>query len=503
MLSASTGLLSTLIVIPVALHELGSQRYGLWVVLWQLVGYLNILDLGVAYAATRDLAAAQAAGDRRVIVEVVASGFYLYAGLGIAFFALGWILLPLLPVLTRGADGTIEAARWPLFLLLGHGLLGFPTRFISAANIGAQAIAASGVVGFVQGLTNIAVAVLLLRTGAGLIALPIGIIASDLIAMVLQGIILARVYGLKTLRPSGIRAAAVRRLLGFGLQLFATGMAWTIVSGTDSIVISARLGLAAVALFAVSYRIPSQLVQLVNLGVDVTMPGLTGVMTAESVTRRSETYAELLRAVGAFAGVCAAGVVVLLRPFMRLWVGPEQMAGVALVVVMAYLVVHHPVQHVLGVAMVAARDVRVLAAVTLAEAGANLGLSLLAVGVFGVPGVLYATALAGWINVGYGLWKSARLTGLRPSAVLAAAFGNAAVAAAVGVAAGLLVGLSRFGGSWGSFLIGAGGWAAITLIGLAIVDRLLLRGRLRTTVRSLLNAARSGRAPVAPAPDSI
>lgn len=491
LLSASTGLLSTLIVIPVALRNLRYEQYGLWVVLWQLVGYLNLLDLGVAYAATRDLAAAQAARDRRTIEETATTGFYLYAGLGVVFFALGWILLLMLPYVTRGSREVIATTRWTLLLLLTHGLLAFPARFLAAANVAAQAIAMSGIVGFVQGITNIVVAILLLHGGVGLNALPLGILTSDLVAVGLHGIVFNRIYRLTTLRLSGIRAAAARHLLGFSLPVFVTGVSWTVVAGTDSIVVSARLGLAAAALFAVSYRIPSQLVSLVNLGTDVTMPGLTSVMVAESIPRRARVYAELLCIVGLFSGVCAAGVLVWLRQFIRLWLGSDHAVGLPLIVIMAYLVAHHPVQHVLAVVLTAARDVRKFAVVTLVEAGTNLGLSLLAVGFLGLPGVLYATATAGWINIGYGLWKSARLTGLRPSEVVAAAFGTAAMAAGTGVAAGMFVRPWLFGASWGSFLVGVGSWAAVTLLGLAAMDRLVLHARLETTVRSLLVAALS------------
>lgn len=498
LLSASTGLISTLVLIPVALEELGYDRYGLWILLWQLTAYLNFLDLGIAYAASRDLAAAHAARDRRLVEETVASGFYLYAGLGVAFFALGWVFLPLLPHLSHGTQETMALARWPLFLLLVHGVIAFPARFLASADIGAQAVAASGLVGFVQGLANVVVAVVLLRAGVGLGSLPAAIVTSDFIALVLHSAVFSRVYGLRVLVPSNVRAGAVWRLVRFSVTVFVAGLGWTIVAGTDAVVVSARLGLPAAALFAVSYRIPSQLVQLVNLGADVTLPGLTGVMTAESWGRRSQAYAELLRLVGATAGMCAAAVLVLLRPFMYLWVGPQLRPDFAFVAIMAYLVVHHPIQHVLALAMTAARDVRVFALVTVAEAAANLGLSLAVVGSFGVPGVLYATALAGWINVGYGLWKSSRLTGLRPEATFSFAFGPAAAVTAVGFGTGLMVQGLGLTASWGRFLVGSGTWVVMTALAVTVLDQGLYRGQLRSSIGSLLLALRPPRTVVLP-----
>ncbi|MDR7550692.1 MAG: lipopolysaccharide biosynthesis protein [Armatimonadota bacterium] len=498
LLSASTGLISTLVLMPVALEGLGSERYGLWVLLWQLTGYLNLLDLGIAYAASRDLAAAHAARNRRLVEETVATGFYLYAGLGLAFFGIGWVLLPLVPHLSHGARETATLARWPLLLLLTHGIIAFPARFLASANIGAQAVAASGVVSFVQGLVNVITATLMLRSGVGLSSLPAAIVMSDLIALALHSGVFSRLYGLRVLMLSNVRAAAIRRLVGFSVPVFVAGLGWTIVAGTDAVVVSARLGLTAAAFFAVSYRIPSQLVQLVNLGADVTLPGLTGIMTAESWGRRSHAYAELLRLVGAAAGLCAAAVLVLLRPFMYLWVGPQPRPDLAFVAIMAYLVVHHPIQHVLALAMTAARDVRVFAAVAVAEAAANLGLSLAAVGLFGVPGVLYATALAGWINVGYGLWKSSRLTGLRPAATFGFAFGHAAAVTAVGFGAGLVTQVLGLTASWGRFLLGSGAWVVMTVLGLAILDQALYHGQLRSSVGSLLVALRPPRTAVPP-----
>src|SRR5207302_286587 len=152
-------------------------------------------------------------------------------------------------------------------------------------------------------------------------------------------------------------------------------------------------------LLAVNFKVPDQLASLADLVSDVSLPGLTEIVRQRGSRGSAWSLRRLIRLVGLLSGFLAGGVAVFLQPFVRVWVGPRFVPGVFLVLVLSYLVIHHPFQHVLAVAMTAERRLGGFTVVVVLEAAVNLGLSISVVRLWGVAGVLGATAVAGWINV--------------------------------------------------------------------------------------------------------
>jgi O-antigen/teichoic acid export membrane protein len=485
-LSASTGLLSTLILLPIALDYLGPETYGRWTIMFQVVGYAGLLDLGIAYAVTRDLAAARAGRSIDEQRRLIASGFLLYLGLGSALLLCGVVVVPLVSAFVGGAEIT---TAW--LLLVVFAAAAFPVRFLGAANQGTQAIASANIVGFVQGVTNVILAILLLRRGMGISGLALALVASETVALLLQLFVFSRHLGLSSLDPRLFHFGSARRLLGFSLQLFVTGVSWTIVWSVDPLVIGATLGASAVTVYAVNIRVPSQLVALVNLGTDVSMPGFTDIHMRETVAKHRSAYLRLAQLVGLASGLSAAGVVVFLRPFVDVWVGVRYETSIAVVLALAYLVVHHPIQHVCSVVLTSARQIRTFAWVTVIEATVNITLSLLLVRDFGILGVLVATILAGWIDLSYVLWKAAQLTGLSVPVAASAPFGIAACSAMTGALAEVGISWVSWPSSWGGLLAHGAIWCVVAIILFASVDAALMHGRVRWLVGDVLRATRA------------
>jgi O-antigen/teichoic acid export membrane protein len=483
LLSASTGLLSTLILIPVALHYLGPESYGRWTIMFQVVGFAGLLDLGISYAVTRDLAAARAGQPIDQQRRLLASGFVLYLALASILILCGVLLMP---VVTSIVSESEIRNTWMLLMLFAAAA--FPVRFIGAANVGAQAIAPASIVGFVQGVTNVLLAVVLLRQGIGIEALALALVVSEALALVLQLAVFQRHVGLSSLDPRGFRFRSATKLLGFSLQVFVTGLSWTIVWSMDPLIVGAALGATAVTMYTVSARVPAQLVALVNLGADVSMPGFTDIHTKESVAERRSAYVRLGQLVGLASGFCAAGVIVFLRPFVDVWVGVGYRPSVPVVLALAYLVIHHPIQHACAVVLVSARAIRTFAWVSAVEATINVALSLILVRPLGILGVLIATILAGLIDLSYVLWKSARIGGMSTLDATVPPFSVAAFACITGVVAELAVSWVDWTTSWRGLFVHGAVWSVISIALFLVTDATLTRGRVRWLVTDVLRA---------------
>jgi len=73
-------------VAPALIHGLGKDGYGTWLLIFSIVGYLELLDLGMSGTAVRFLAAAQGKGDE----DRFAALFY---GLRCHYRRISWIIL--------------------------------------------------------------------------------------------------------------------------------------------------------------------------------------------------------------------------------------------------------------------------------------------------------------------------------------------------------------------------------------------------------------------------
>ncbi|EJM23604.1 membrane protein involved in the export of O-antigen and teichoic acid [Pseudomonas sp. GM21] len=69
--------------IPILIRELGEARFGLLTLIWAVVSYFGLFDLGLGRALTQQVAVAMAENDEKHVGALVATASALMAGLGI------------------------------------------------------------------------------------------------------------------------------------------------------------------------------------------------------------------------------------------------------------------------------------------------------------------------------------------------------------------------------------------------------------------------------------
>ncbi|MDC6134242.1 MATE family efflux transporter, partial [Burkholderia gladioli] len=73
----------SLVTVPAYIHALGVDRYGVVSLVWTLIGYFGILDLGMSMAAQNQISKALASGDPEQCERVFWSACWLNLGTGI------------------------------------------------------------------------------------------------------------------------------------------------------------------------------------------------------------------------------------------------------------------------------------------------------------------------------------------------------------------------------------------------------------------------------------
>ncbi len=80
--------------IPILISELGAARFGLLTLIWAVVSYFGLFDLGLGRALTQLLAVALTEGDSKKVGALVATATVLMAALGLAAGGVMFLLAP-------------------------------------------------------------------------------------------------------------------------------------------------------------------------------------------------------------------------------------------------------------------------------------------------------------------------------------------------------------------------------------------------------------------------
>jgi len=248
-------LLVALVAIPLLIDGMGKERFGLLAIIWMGVGYFSLFDLGLGRALTRLVSERLGRNDLAHLRGLIWTAFILLAMLGIVGAALLIIFSPLLvggalrvPESLYGesvAAFRILAAGIPIVILTAGlvGILEAHQRFrvIALIRIPLGVLTFAGPLISLQFTPSIAWATVVLLVGR-LLALLIYYLAASQVREELR-------------RPQRLEHSHIRPLLSFGGWLTVTNVVGPMLTYLDRFIISAILGLTAVAYYVTPYDI--------------------------------------------------------------------------------------------------------------------------------------------------------------------------------------------------------------------------------------------------------
>ena len=314
-------MLVSLVTVPVYLQQIGLARYGVMSVVWVLLGYFGVFDLGLSRATANQIAKTNGgpAEDREAVFW---TGFWLNGLFGM----LGGVVLylaasPLLaqffkmPEVLRGEIlGVLPwvAASVPMATMSGvlTGTLEGCDRFFA--------------VNFLQVFGTILFQVVPL-----LAALVWGpeltvIIPAAVLARMISAISLA-IAALRALPTNRIRLPQrnwAKKLVGYGAWVSVTNLVSPLLVTLDQMMIGSILGSKAVAY----YSVPFNLVQKVQVIPSALVRALFPRFSNQTSGDAKELATRAVRLIGISMTLIIAPAILLIGPFLKLWVG-EEVAG--------------------------------------------------------------------------------------------------------------------------------------------------------------------------------
>ena len=385
-------------LVPLLLHHLGRDAFGLFATLTSLAGYFALLTFGSALTVPRYVAQHAARNDRVGLSAFVSTYFVVH----LAVAAIGVVIaLALSPVLS--AKLTVPLGLQPLIprawaLVVGAWALGLMGGLCQSFLNGVGDVAIANLANSIRSLLTLLAAGIAIASGHGIS----GVLGALMFASLLGSVI---AYGLVRHRrpdieiaPSLASRAILRETLRPASLYFLMQIAALVVTGTDNVIIGSVLGVGEVAGYAVAFQLWAMGLALLWSGVDALQPFITRWDVENETEKLRGAYLRATAFSVAGAGLFALVLVVWGQDIVRLWVGGAVSVDRRVLAVFAGKLLTATPIHTAALVLAGLGKHKPVALGGAAEAALNLVISLVLVRSLGVLGVALGTLLSGMVT---------------------------------------------------------------------------------------------------------
>jgi len=328
-------------VVPTIIRTLGVERFGCLSIIWTVIGYFSVFDLGLSRTLTKLIADCRAAGRNEEVPSLVVTALtvVLISGLtiaGLVMLGAKWLTVAIFSATAGLQQELYTATMWLAiglpFVLLATAVTGLLEGF--------EQFAALNLIRVPFGAMIYVVPLVARPFGGGLgliTALTVGVRVVNLVVLALSA---RKVVPHAPGSGAGFRRELLRPLFNYGGWLTVSNVIGPVMVYFDRFFIAVLLGSAAVAYYTVPYDVLTRMWVVPTAVQGVLFPAFA-LMRGTGSTRIVDVFARSIRiTLLVMLPLFAIGI---LLPFeaLRLWVGAgfaTQSAHVAQVLMVGVLI---------------------------------------------------------------------------------------------------------------------------------------------------------------------
>jgi O-antigen/teichoic acid export membrane protein len=310
-----------IVAIPLLISGLGVERFGVLTLMWVVIGYFSLLDLGLSRALTQLVADRLGRGRHDEVPALVWTALALVLGLGLAGTVVAALIAPWLIQELVTLPEWLRAETLPATYLLA---LSLPAVASTAALRGV--LEASQRFDLVNAL-RIPLAVF--SYASPLFVLPFSSSLVPIIAVLLAGRLVAWAAHLwlclravPGLRRVAFHAESLTPLIRFGSWTTVSNVVSPLLVYLDRFLIGGMLSVAAVAFYVTPYEVVTKLLIVPAALMGVFFPAFATTFARDPV-RTARLYGQSVRALGVMMFPVVLVIVTLASEGLQLWLGDE------------------------------------------------------------------------------------------------------------------------------------------------------------------------------------
>ncbi|MDQ5987596.1 MAG: hypothetical protein CSYNP_03341 [Syntrophus sp. SKADARSKE-3] len=393
--------LTGLITVPLTIHYLGTERYGLWMTISSTLAFLTFADFGLGNGLLNAISKANGLDNRTDAIKSVSSTFFMLLWISLLIFTFFCMIYPYVPwghIFNVVSDIAIRESGPAMAILVISFLINLPLGIIEKIQRGYQEgyknqfwLSAGAVLGLVGVL-------LAIYAEAGLPWLVLAITGGPLLASLMNGVFLFA-FSKPWLVPrwrhfdlSEGKKLASAGLIFLSLQLFAV-----LGNSTDNIVIAQLLGSSAVAEYAITQKLFA-IIFVSQYVIQPLWPAFGEAISRGDYIWAKKTLGRVLKLSMVIGMVAAFPLLIFGKQIIAYWVGPELIPDYSLLLGFYFWLLVHTYNGSISVFL----NTGLLVAKQFVYFGAAaicvFLLKIFLAGIYGTSGVVWATL------IGYGVF---------------------------------------------------------------------------------------------------
>ncbi|VVD96979.1 polysaccharide biosynthesis protein [Pandoraea pneumonica] len=316
-------LLVAAVTVPYLLRHLGVEAFGILTLIWTLIGYFSLFDLGLGRAITQKVSSILNSDRKNEVNPIIQSGLVVTGAAGMFGMLLLAVLAHILANKWLNVSGPlIDETFWSLII----SAIGIP---ITTLTIGFRGVLEafenfkiSSVFRIILGILNFAApAIVVACVGNSLIWISLSLIVTRLLVVAIHWRYVSNVYGIRFNRL-GVQWGYVKELIAFGGWTTASNVIGPLLVSADRFFISSVLGATAVAYYTVPFEIANRLLIIPVALTGALFPRLANVIGSRHHEAEANYKGSLKLILYVMLPICLA-IAVLSKVLLSIWLGAK------------------------------------------------------------------------------------------------------------------------------------------------------------------------------------
>lgn len=382
--------LLTLLTLPFIVGALGTESYGVLVLITSIIGYFAMLDLNVTAGSVKFVAEYHAAHNIGARNQTIVCGLGMYAAIGVV----GYLLITLFyNSLIINIFSVPEALRpeatQALYLAAWGFLFGQIQIYLQSVPQAIRRYDWTAAVESVFGILVPLATVMVLWLGHGLVEVVLVRVVASVINIALLAVVIRKLLpDFRFERPGRQILVSIARFSGFAYLSRITTVAYT---QGDKLIVGAVLTMSALAHYAIPFMLVGRLYALTYRLGSILFPVASALGTTNDARRLRDIYLYGTRYTF-FVNVAVASVLVILaREILHYWMGKDVAeAGAGILVILTLASLANSLTNVPSLVNDGLGHPKVTGLFSIAHAVVGLLLAFLLVTPYGIAGAAYA-----------------------------------------------------------------------------------------------------------------
>ena len=384
----------TFLFVPYITTVLGGERYGVWVIIFQTIGYFSLLDCGFSSALTRYISKYLSQKDIPGINKILNSANLLYLIIGTIVFAGVYLFVIFFFEYFKISDPALMQEGKNALLILGAFMafnfialpfgnsLGAFHRYdiVNALNIAEEIIRAG-------------LMVFMLYRGNGLVELALVILLLTVIKHLIGASILFKLNSNLNISPQDIDKPTIKMLYGYSKISLGITFCFLIIYNTDTVLLGFMASSTTAAIYHPGAQLMRYMRNVINAVAIPLVPAISHLENVSDISVIRNIYLRAIKYVSYFSFALAGGVIIYAQFFVNLWLPPEfAQAGMVMQILAVGTAFLLP--QIIGESVLfAIEQHRKLLIVLIIEAFIKLSLAVPLIKMYGLMGMAYSVVI--------------------------------------------------------------------------------------------------------------